>query len=87
MGTDNELSGIDSLSSCRKNIIDNKVVISVFIYFFNLTKFYYFLLRNDYNLLILLPNAIFSPLSGGKANPKILMNDMKTHGNTKLKMK
>ncbi len=37
--------------------------------------------------LALIPRAIFSPLSGGKAKPRMLIKEINTQGNTKLNMK
>lgn len=36
---------------------------------------------------VVISRAIFSPESGGSAKPRTLMNEMNTHGNTRLKMK
>ena len=36
---------------------------------------------------VVISKPIFSPLSGGNVKPSIHMNEIKTHGNTKLKIK
>jgi hypothetical protein len=55
-----ELSGMIWPRTCKKKMIDKRVVIS---------------------------KAIFSPLSGGKAKPRTLIQEMKIYGNTKLNRK
>ncbi len=36
---------------------------------------------------VVISRPIFSPLSGGRQNPRMLMNEMSTQGKTKLKIK
>lgn len=36
---------------------------------------------------VVISKPIFSPLSGGRKKPNMHINDIRTHGNTKLNMK